>query len=102
MENAESHLSEEQIARYRKRRMEPSELLSADSHLSRCDSCHNQLLRSPDHDESAGGAAQAFVNAVASDVTHLSFEQLSSFVDGQVGDIDREIVESHIDTCRSC
>lgn len=102
MENAESHLSEEQIARYRQRKMEPSELLSADGHLSSCDSCHTRLVRTPDFDESAGSAALAFANAAASDVTHLSFEQLSSFVDDRVDDLDREIVESHIDMCRSC
>ena len=102
MENADSHLSEDQISRYRNRKLEPSELLSADSHLSRCDSCHGRLLQSPDVDERAGGAAWAFANAVAPDVTHLSFEQLSAFVDGRIGDIDREIVESHVDICSGC
>jgi anti-sigma factor RsiW len=102
MDYADSHLSEDQISRYLNRRLEPSELLSADSHLSRCDSCHGRLLQSPDIDERAGGAAWAFANATAPDVTHLTFEQLSAFADGRIGDIDREIVESHIDICSGC
>ena len=44
MDNARTHLSEDDIVRYRGRDMPPTELLAADSHLALCDICHGRMI----------------------------------------------------------
>jgi hypothetical protein len=97
-----THLSEDDIIRYRDRSLPPTELLAADSHLALCDVCHGRIMALTGLRERASVAASAFEDAAAGQMTHLSYEQLAGMVDDQVGDIDREIIDSHLDLCRAC
>jgi hypothetical protein len=102
MDNARTHLSEDDIVRYRGRSMAPAELLAADSHLAFCDICHGRIVEWPGLSEEVSAAARAFDEAVAGGITHLTYEQLAAMVDNQIGEIDREIMMSHLDLCPPC
>lgn len=102
MDNAGRHLSEDDIVRYRDRKLAPAELLDADSHLALCDSCHGRMIDWPVLNEKASGASITFDKAVAAEITHLNYEQLAALVDDEISDIDREIVKSHLDLCSPC
>src|SRR5215510_7005362 len=103
MDSATTHLSEKDILRYRDREMLPAELISADSHLAQCDSCHRRLIDRTGLTDKVVGAAVAFEEAAAGETTpHLDFEQLSAFADNRLDDIDREVLQSHLDLCKSC
>src|SRR5262249_53038344 len=34
--------------------------------------------------------------------SHLAYQQMADYVDGAVSDVDRELVDSHLEFCRSC
>jgi hypothetical protein len=102
MDNTPGHLAEDDIVRYRKRNMPPAELLVADRHLAFCDICHARMTEWPELAENVSAAAKAFTESGTAETAHLTFEQLTGLVDDQVGDIDREILESHLQICESC
>jgi hypothetical protein len=93
------HLSAQLIERYRQRALPPAELLDADDHLAACDICRQSLV-----DEQR---AQAAVRSLRRDLeaaglTHLSYEQLVSYVEGSLDQTDREIADSHLKLCAQC
>ncbi len=94
------HLSVDEIQNYAKRSLSPAELLSVDEHLRSCDRCFSMIgggLSSMDID-------QAFfaIEDVGPDEGHLLFEQMEAFVDGEIAEADREIVELHREVCSDC
>ena len=102
MDKETNHLSEDDIARYRSRRMPPADLLAADAHLSLCDACHNRLIDWSRLNEKASAATRAFDEASRGEVTHLTYDELAGLVDDDLNAIDREIAESHLDFCSLC
>lgn len=102
MDNERTHLSEDEIVRYRDRTLPPASLLAADSHLALCDICHGRIVEWPGLNEDVGATARAFDEAAAGAITHLTYEQLAALVDEQIDDIDREILKSHLELCPPC
>src|SRR5688572_2827070 len=102
MSTPATHLSDEEIARYRGRMMPPVALLAADDHLALCDICYGRVSEAQRPDDQLFAASKAFESAAAGHVTHLTYEQMVALVDNQVDDIDREIVKSHLGLCRRC
>ena len=102
MDEEMTHLSEEDIVRYRSRRMPPADLLAADAHLSLCDACHGRVIDWSKLNEKEAAASRAFDPAARSEVTHLTYDQLAGLLDDELGEIDREIAESHLDLCSLC
>jgi hypothetical protein len=102
MSTPATHLSDEEIARYRGRMMPPVALLAADDHLALCDICYGRVSEAQRPDDKLFAASKAFDAAAAGHVTHLTYEQMAALVDNQVDDIDREIVQSHLELCRRC
>src|SRR5436309_4342656 len=96
------HLSPEYVGRYLQRSLTRDERTAADAHLASCDVCQRQIVESPD--------LQAAFFELQSDLTahgeitlsHLTFEQMESYVDGTMSDWECEIVESHSEVCRVC
>src|SRR5882672_8000199 len=102
MDKETPHLSEDDIVRYRSRRMPPGDLLAADAHLALCDACHIRLSDWQKLSEKTAAAARAFDEATLGEVTHLSYDELAGLVDDNLSAIDREIAESHLDLCETC
>jgi hypothetical protein len=83
--------------------MSPVELLQAGDHLSACPACREQA---------AGGVViKRVFNALNADLksaaleeasTHLTYEQTAAYVDQRLDDVEREIVNSHLQLCQAC
>lgn len=89
--NAASHLTDEQIARYRGRTLAPADLLDADDHLVGCDSCRDRLVRTYDL---SGEAARLRVSLAA----HLDYEATVACAEGRGTPEDLE----HVAECDLC
>jgi len=89
------HLTDKQLADYRRRRVSPAELLQIDEHLSLCSDCRDRAA-----DESDLHAAMGTPPLHRS--RHLTYEQLEAYVDRKVSIAESEAVLSHVRTCRSC
>jgi hypothetical protein len=102
MNRPENHLTDDEIARYSGRKMTPAELLEGDNHLASCAECYRRAQQSQGFDDKLLLASKAFAKAAKYEVTHLTYEQLVALADDQLNDIDREIVESHLEFCAPC
>lgn len=93
------HLTEQLIERYRRRALQPAELLDADDHLAACEICRRRLA-----DEGRVQAAGRSLrrDLAATGLTHLDYEQLASYVEGALDPADREIADSHLELCPQC
>ncbi len=91
------HLSVQQIERYCQRALTPAELLEADDHIAACAPCRQKLAE-------AMQTSFSFVRAsdIAAKPEHLEYEQLEAYVDSALDEVDREIVESHLELCAEC
>ena len=92
------HLSSEQIQKYRQRVLPPSELLATDRHLAECGTCREQLGGV----ESAAALLTDLRAAQQEESDHLSYEQMAAYIDLRTDDVDREIVEGHVEFCSRC
>jgi hypothetical protein len=96
------HLSKEIIERFRASDLTPVELLAFDDHLEHCGSCRAQLR---DRETFSEGYAQA-ISALRPESgladAHLAYQQMADYVDDTVSEVDREIIDSHLELCRSC
>ena len=92
------HLSLDQLGKLRQGSLAGAELLAADDHLTVCPECRAQL---------AALAPVAFLdewagNLAESDASHLPYEVLQSYVDGQNSQADQMRIETHLAACPSC
>lgn len=93
------HFSEQLIERYRRRALPPMELLDAGDHLTACELCRERL----DDEQRVQPVVQALRrDLAATGWTHLSYEQLASYVKGPLDETDREILDSHLKLCPQC
>jgi len=91
------HVTAEQIAQYRSKSMPPPDLLAFDRHLAQCAECRSQLAGARDVATLLAG-----LEAAAGAPQHLSYDQLAGYLDEKCNEIDREIVESHVELCERC
>jgi hypothetical protein len=90
------HPTGEILDRLRLRTLAGQDLLDADDHVSRCDSCRSATGDSAQTSENARKALEAL------DEDHLSFEEMSSYADG-LGDADeRAAMAMHVEACAMC
>jgi hypothetical protein len=103
--NEKEHLNKDLLQRYGERRLSASELIRVVTHLEDCDDCYQEFCAMfPNLHQ----APKEFTNALLSKTEdeqefHLNYEEhLRPFVDDEINDIDREIVESHLMVCNDC
>jgi anti-sigma factor RsiW len=96
------HFSTKQVEHYLQRAMTPAELLAADDHLAACSACRERLTQAKEP-SALVASLRAGLRAEAREVRkHLAYEQLAAYVDDRMGDVDREIVDSHLAVCSRC
>lgn len=88
------HPTADQIDRYRNRSASAEELIRLDAHIAGCDRCHAAL-----HADAPGEIVVALPGGVAD---HLTYDEMEQWIDGRLGDVDREIVGEHIAACVGC
>lgn len=91
------HLTTELLAKYRRRECTPEELLQLDDHLRACERC---LAEFSAHFEVTGGLLALTANLQTPEVA--GHPNLQAYLSGVLDEIDRELVESHLEFCRAC
>lgn len=97
----QEHLSKQELDGYRQRALPPQKLLAADDHLAACPSCQLRLVEAVP----VTAAWQTFQTALPASRepdTHLSYEQLAAYVDGQLGESERQTAAQHLKACELC
>lgn len=92
------HLTDQQVVRFRRRAMDADELLAAGDHLAVCPECR-RACRRPELQGSIS-ALRDDIRSVEAD--HLVYELLEAKVDGRLDEVEREIVDSHLEVCPQC
>lgn len=93
------HISDNLWNRYREGQLAVAELLQFDAHLQDCAACQIRLADTA-HASGSFAALRASLFHLAEE--HLSYEQLSAYVDQQLNATDRAIVEAHLHNCTNC
>ncbi len=79
-----------------------AELQLVFDHVKVCQSCR-QMLGEAQQTQATFKALRTALKAEARDpLTHLRYEQLVAYVDQTADEVEREIVESHMEICSSC
>jgi anti-sigma factor RsiW len=95
MSDLTRHLSPEQLRRYRQRRLPPAELLEVGDHLETCPRCRDAAVATEDLEA-------AYHSFQPEPEEHLTYEQLSAYVDGELKDPELGRARSHLTACASC
>src|SRR5271163_4239255 len=90
------HLTEQQLLGYRSRTLHPADLVRTDRHLSSCRICQRKLRDSTPTPSLPIGLPDAATPL------HLTFEQMSAYIDSQMPESERERVETHVLICERC
>jgi hypothetical protein len=91
-----THLSREQLMKYRTRALLPGELVAIDGHLGKCQDCRRELTE-------MASSSISFTSAIRqAQSEHLTYEQMDSWVDDQLDQTERELILSHIGLCKPC
>lgn len=92
------HLTEKEITGYFSGAQPAAELLRFDDHLRECKDCAARMssIASENSD-----ALPDFLQEPAADF-HLDYDQLAGYVDCEIDDVDREIVDVHTKGCKFC
>lgn len=92
------HISEKTKEQYRKRLLLPEELLAMDDHLAACESCRVQMGNALERRPAAG-----LLSILETEpFEHPVYEKLADYVDGQLDDLEIELIESHFACCTQC
>ena len=90
------HLTHEEFVSYGSSTLASSGLLSADRHLAECSECRTELRRTV-----AAPILPALVLEMGNPV-HLTFEQISTYVEASIDESERDQIEAHMNVCQSC
>ncbi|QQS46725.1 MAG: zf-HC2 domain-containing protein [Acidobacteriota bacterium] len=91
------HLTTDLLAKYRRRECTPEELLQLDDHLRACERC---LADFSAHFEVTGGLLALTANLQTPET--IDHPNLQTYLSGVLDEIDRELVESHLEFCAAC
>ena len=98
------HLTSEQLKEYGRRQLDAGEMAQAVFHLDECGACFasfQQLF--PELSDEAREISVDNLTAEEAEVFHLDYEEhLRPFIDREIAEAEREIVESHIQNCSFC
>src|SRR3989442_14027299 len=96
------HLSTELLNGYWRKRLSPAELANVDEHIAACDSCRQALDEINPARSAVLSLDNEFKASLSEQPVHLEYEQLAGYADGELSEVDREIVEGHLETCSEC
>jgi hypothetical protein len=99
-EDRTSHLSPSDIENFVQGRVAPERLIIIDRHWSECDECFARIGKREQMERMI--TSMPDLQSPTNMDPHLSYEQLAGYVDGQIDDVSREIVDVHKTVCESC
>jgi anti-sigma factor RsiW len=80
----------------------PAELLVVGDHVEACETCRRRLTDIEQLRAIITSLRADLDGEVITKTAHLSYEQLAAYANGHAGEMDREIVESHLEDCYEC
>lgn len=95
------HLGPEEIAGYQQRTLAAEDLLHVSDHLARCGACRGQV----DSAERLDNTVRALHTDLATfgeEIEHPPLDEIATFVDGGLEDLERELLASHLEICPVC
>lgn len=96
------HLTPEQFDRFAKRALSPRELVAAGEHLAACEPCRERASDPQKLDEIFAFLHRDLETQAKVGLTHINYQQLEAYVNGEMDQADREIVDSHVELCAMC
>ncbi|HEX8845558.1 MAG TPA: hypothetical protein VF791_12980 [Pyrinomonadaceae bacterium] len=96
------HLTDEQVADFRRRALTIPERGRLDAHVAVCDVCLQRLLEPAHRDLAFTSLTEAFMPSVDETPFHLSLEELKRYQGEDLDEADRTIFESHLMICSEC
>jgi anti-sigma factor ChrR (cupin superfamily) len=91
-----THITREQLLKYRNRALAPQELIGVDAHLAQCQDCRDELT-------ALASVSVSMISAVREALDeHLSYEQMDAWVENELDSTERELVLAHIEVCPPC
>ena len=95
------HLPREQIERYRSRWLSPRATVAVDLHLDECASCRAKVYERDDVPQ-AFDSLRASLKNRATERGHITYEEKKAYVRRQADELEREMIEGHINVCSGC
>jgi len=96
------HLSSEVLNKFISRKLDVAWTLYADRHLANCNDCRQRMITAMPANNSYLSFLSKFRESANQRFEHISYEQLSDYVKGELTAIGRENVESHAGLCHLC
>jgi hypothetical protein len=96
------HFSEQLMERYCQRTVRLAELIDLDQHLTECEGCRQKLSEVARLDELYRTLLGDLRVAADEEPRHLSYEQLSAYLLGELSVDERWQVEEHLESCTAC
>jgi hypothetical protein len=90
------HLNDETMLRYQEHRLAVDELRAADRHMISCGNCRRVLL------SRMGPVPLPDEISDLPEPLHLSYEQITSYIDNQLSAPEKDRVDAHLFLCASC
>ena len=97
------HMSQEQLRQYGERRLPAAELFMVAGHLAECQLCYGNFSAAFPALTDAGASFSPAWSDEPAKLPHLNYEEhFQPYVDDEIGPVEREIVESHVEVCAVC
>jgi anti-sigma factor RsiW len=96
------HLSEQDLRRYHDRELSPGEILALDDHLGNCGTCRAEIRTRQESQDAPKRITTGLQTETDLETAHLLYQEMADYVDNRSSEIDREIIDSHLEFCRSC
>jgi hypothetical protein len=91
------HLDKTRISRYHRKELTPDELLAIDDHLLDCGTCRMAVVKGK-----ISRPSRLNLSVPNPEGMHASFEELASYIDSKMDDVDVSILELHLEDCTMC
>ena len=96
------HLTQQELDDYRRRTVRPADLLAINEHLASCDECYGKFSSKTSLTAAYDFARADLADAESEEIEHLDFDQVTAYVNDELGGIDREIAVAHLEFCSEC
>ena len=96
------HLAKQEVERFRQRSLSPAELISVCRHLEDCEACRGQVGDEDQFQNAFIALVPGLERMTDEEPFHLSAEQIEAYVNRKAGEVDAEIIESHLEDCPAC
>lgn len=96
------HLNTQNIARYLKRELAPTERLEISDHLAVCPECRQRIQQARTEAPVVSTSRIGMSEPLTPEDEHLSHEEIVEYIEGRCPPALRELVEGHISDCTRC